>query len=618
MASVIHRLPDHIANQIAAGEVIQRPASAVKELLENAVDAGATQIRLIVRDAGKELVQVIDDGSGMSEADALVCFERHATSKIAVVEDLFHIRTMGFRGEALASIAAVSQVELKTRTEDNPLGVRLEVENSRVVRQEPVSWPRGTSIAMKNLFFSVPARRHFLRSNSTELRHIVEEFLHVALAFPAIAFRFDCNGQELYHLAATGLKQRILHVLGNQYQEKLVAVSEKTDYMELSGFVGKPDAARKTRGDQYLFVNGRFIRSGYLHHAITTAFSGLIAPDSHPLYTLYIELDPTRVDINVHPTKQEIKFEDERIIYAFVQSAVKHALARFSIAPTLDFTLNPEMERLSSLAQPVTPETRRQAAATDIFRTFTQKHQAHVLGGGSGYAAQPAAGRTETAFPAMPSPAAREAEPSPGVPASSSVWNEEEPQPRPAQQIHGRYILQQIKSGFILVDQQAAHERVLYERYAQALANRPLASQQSLFPETLTLPPSDALSLEEMLPELRALGYDIQASGPHTFVIHGVPGDLQSGGEKQSLEALLEQFKHFSPSLTIDKREKMIRSLAAQHAIRSGQPMSAPEMQNLIDRLFACEQPQLTPGGEATFLIFRLEDLAAMFSGRRD
>ena len=614
MAETIHRLPDHIANQIAAGEVIQRPASAVKELLENAVDAGASHIRLIVKDAGKELVQVIDNGCGMSEADALRCFERHATSKITRIEDLYHILTMGFRGEALASIAAVAQVELKTCTEDGTLGIRLETDNSKIIRQEPVSWPKGTSIAMKNLFFSVPARKHFLKSNATELRHIVEEFLHVALAFPAITFQFDCNGQELYHLRETGIKQRVLQVLGNQYNEKLVAVSEKTDYLNVTGFVGKPETAKKTRGDQYLFVNNRFIRSGYLHHAIMGAFSGLIAADSHPLYILYIELDPTRVDINVHPTKQEIKFEDERLVYAFIASAVKHALARFSITPTLDFTLDPGIENLSSITQPVTEETKQQTTSTDIFRTFTQKHQAHVLGSGrfpeGGYGKQPL---RDTSFPEMPPDSASGQDQVQEFPSSPEMWNDAEPQPRSPQQIHGRYMLQQIKSGFILIDQQAAHERVLYERYAQALTQHPLPSQQSLFPEKLELSSPDALMLQEMLPELHCLGYDIEPFGKDTFVIHGIPGDLQAGGEKQSIEALLEQFKHFASDAKIDKREKMIRSLALQHAIKPGQSMSPQEMQNLIDRLFACNEPQATPGGKGTFLIFRLEELAGMF-----
>jgi DNA mismatch repair protein MutL len=345
-------LPDNIANQIAAGEVIQRPASAVKELLENAVDAGATQIKLIINDAGKSLVQVIDNGIGMSETDARMCFERHATSKILSIEDLFRIRTMGFRGEALASIAAVAQVELKTKRAEDETGVYIEIENSAVKRQEPVAVPKGTSIAMKNLFFNVPARRNFLKSNAAELRHIVDEFSRVALAFPEVYFSLVSNGQEVFHLESGTLKQRIVQLLGNSYQTKFVTVKEETDYLNIYGFVGKPDAAKKTRGDQFFFINNRFIRSAYLNHAVANAYQEMIAVDSFPMYALFIDLDPAHVDVNVHPTKQEIKLEDEKIVYAFVQSAVKHALAQFSITPTLDFDLDPSIQQLSSVQQP--------------------------------------------------------------------------------------------------------------------------------------------------------------------------------------------------------------------------------------------------------------------------
>ncbi len=324
MADRIQLLPDNIANQIAAGEVIQRPASAVKELLENAVDAGATEIKLLVNDAGKALLQVIDNGSGMSETDARMCFERHATSKIKSIDDLFRIRTMGFRGEALASIAAVAQVELRTRRTDDEVGTCINIENSVVVRQEPVATAIGTSISMKNLFFNIPARRNFLKSNPAEMRHIIDEFIRVAMAFPHVFFSLTSNGQQVFHLEGGSLKQRILQVLGNTYNSKLVAVKEETDYLNIHGFVGKPETAKKTRGDQYFFVNSRFIKSPYLNHALTGAFQQMIPVDSFPMYVLFIELDPEQVDVNVHPTKQEIKFEDEKLVYAFVQAAVKH------------------------------------------------------------------------------------------------------------------------------------------------------------------------------------------------------------------------------------------------------------------------------------------------------
>src|SRR5215213_9748858 len=353
---IIQLLPDNIANQIAAGEVIQRPASAVKELMENAVDAGATSIQLIVNDAGKSIVQVIDNGKGMSDTDARMCFERHATSKINTIDDLFHIRTMGFRGEALASIAAVAQVELKTRRAEDEVGTCIEIENSVVKRQEPAGLPVGTSIAMKNVFFNVPARRNFLKSNAAEMRHIVDEFMRVALAFPGVFFSLTGRGQEIFHLEKGSLKQRIVQVMGQHYNARLVTVQEKTDYLNIYGFVGKPDTAKKTRGDQYFFVNNRFIRSAYLNHAVMSAFKEMIAADSFPLYTLFIDLDPAQIDINVHPTKQEIKFEDEKIVYAFVQAAVKHALAQFSITPTLEFDLDASIQQLDSVSKPFTEE----------------------------------------------------------------------------------------------------------------------------------------------------------------------------------------------------------------------------------------------------------------------
>ena len=379
MPDKILLLPDNIANQIAAGEVIQRPASAVKELLENAVDAGATEIKLILQDSGKALVQVIDNGSGMSETDARMSFERHATSKIQTIEDLFHIRTMGFRGEALASIAAVAQVELKTKRTEDETGTYIAIENSLVQKQEPIAMANGTSIAMKNLFFNVPARRNFLKSNAAEMRHIIDEFTRVALSFPHVFFSLIANGQQIFHLEAGSLKQRIIQLLGNTYNAKLVSVKEETDYMNIYGFVGKPETAKKTRGDQYFFVNNRFIKSAYLNHAVMSAYQQMIAGDSFPMYVLFIDLEPTQVDVNVHPTKQEIKFEDEKIVYAFVQAAVKHALAQFSVTPALDFDLDSSIQQLPSIQQPFTEERKSAATSTSIFKGFTEKHQAHFI-----------------------------------------------------------------------------------------------------------------------------------------------------------------------------------------------------------------------------------------------
>src|ERR1700712_1961583 len=368
-----------MAIQLAAGEVIQGPASAVKELLENAVDAGATEIKLIVTEAGKNLIQVVDNGKGMSETDARMCFERHATSKISNIEDLFKIKTMGFRGEALASIAAVAQVELKTKRAEDDAGTCIEIENSQVTKQEPIAANTGTSIAMKNVFFNVPARRNFLKSNAAETRHIIDEFIRVSMAFPEIFFSLTSNGQEVFHLEKGSLKQRIVQILGNNYNSKLVAVQEQTDYLNIYGFVGKPETAKKTRGDQYFFVNNRFIKSAYLNHAVMNAFQDIITADSFPAYVLFIDLDPAQIDINVHPTKQEIKFEDEKIVYAFVHAAIKHALAQFSITPTLEFDLDINIQQLDAVSKPFTHDKQAAAASSELYRDFTQKNQAHFI-----------------------------------------------------------------------------------------------------------------------------------------------------------------------------------------------------------------------------------------------
>jgi DNA mismatch repair protein MutL len=381
---IIQLLSDHIANQIAAGEVIQRPASAVKELLENAIDAGATEVQLVLKDAGKELVQVIDNGSGMTPTDARMSFERHATSKIRNINDLFSIRTMGFRGEALASIAAVAQVEMKTRKQDSDTGSQLIIEATEVKKQEPCAAPVGTSIMVKNLFFNVPARRHFLKSNTTEYRHIVDEFTRVALAHPQIAFRLWHNGAEQYHLEAGNLKTRIKGLLGNSYEKNLVPVEENTEFLNISGFIGKPEAATRTRGMQFFFINNRFIRSPYLHHALVQAYEGLIEKEAFPFYVLFLEIDPARVDVNVHPTKQEVKFEDDKLMYAYLNAAVKHALAKYNIAPSLDFTLSPEIQQLSSVQLPVTQDTKQETEKGYIFNKFTKKNQAHKAACASG------------------------------------------------------------------------------------------------------------------------------------------------------------------------------------------------------------------------------------------
>lgn len=619
MSDIIHLLPDNIANQIAAGEVIQRPSSAVKELLENAVDAGATEIKLIVSDSGKALVSVVDNGKGMSETDARMAFERHATSKIQKIEDLFSIKTMGFRGEALASIAAVAQVELKTRRAEDELGTFIEIENSSVIKQEPCAAPVGTTISMKNLFFNVPARRNFLKSNAAEMRHIVDEFIRVAMAFPEIFFSLTNNGQQVFHLEAGTLKQRIVQILGANYNAKLVSVKENTDYMDIYGFVGKPETAKKTRGDQYFFVNNRFIKSAYLNHAVNSAFDSMIAKDSFPGYVLFIDLDPSFVDINVHPTKQEIKFEDEKIVYAFVQAAVKHALAQFSIAPSLDFTLNAEIQGLDSVSKPFTEEKKQTTVSSNLYQTFTGKHQAHKIEPNEKselrhwkeFFTKPNDAKPVSSFDSNNSQTTNAEWETTGKQQAS--LNLQLQTNNPYIQLHNTYIIATSNTGFMLVHQQHAHERVLYERYTTQTHSQKPATQKSLFPVSLELATPDAVLLEDLLPEISALGYEIEPFGTNTFVIQGTPADVAQGNEKHSVELLLEQFKHFSSDIKYSKREKLVRCMSRQQAIKAGQSLTQQEMKVLLEELFACTTPNITPTGNPTYLEFKEDYLDRMF-----
>jgi len=622
LSDTIHLLPDHIANQIAAGEVIQRPASAVKELMENAVDAGATQIKLIVNDAGKALIQVIDNGKGMSVSDAQNAFARHATSKISTIEDLFQIRTMGFRGEALASIAAVAQVSLKTKKSEDELGTLVEIENSKVTACSSIAQETGTSISMKNLFFNVPARRNFLKSNAAELKHIIEEFTRVALSFPEIFFSLTSNGQDVYHWEGGSFKQRAIQVLGNNYQTKLVTVGEQTDYLTVSGFVGKPETARKTRSDQYFFVNRRFIKSAYLHHAVANAFEGLLPKDSYPSYIIYIDVDPSQIDINVHPTKQEIKFEDDKIVYAFVQAAVKHALAQFSVAPSLDFSLDANIQQLDAIQKPFTTDKIQTATSNSLYAGFTQKNQAHFI---------PKSSRDNdtdwksffTNIPSTSSDTSKISETTTStesyiVKASSmGLYKEEEGlsviEDALLLQLHNTYIIAPTQSGCIILHQQLAHERVLYEKYQKANTH-PHATQKSLFPVVLELSPSDAILLDEMLEDLSIIGYEIESFGSNSFIIQGIPADVLSGNEKNAIELLLEQFKHFTGEVKYSKREKLIRCMSRQMAIKAGQSLSQKEMHSIIQSLSDCDIPNVTASGAPTYIELKESYLDGLFS----
>ncbi|HXR84596.1 MAG TPA: DNA mismatch repair endonuclease MutL [Hanamia sp.] len=617
MADIINLLPENIANQIAAGEVIQRPASAVKELLENAVDAGATEIKLFVNDAGKALVQVIDNGKGMSETDARMCFERHATSKIKNIDDLFQIKTMGFRGEALASIAGVAQVELKTKKTGESVGTFIEIENSIVKSQQPVATNEGTNISMKNLFFNVPARRNFLKSNASELRHIVDEFIRVAMSFPSLFFSLSSNGQEVFHLEKGSLKQRIIQILGNNYSAKLVSVKEETDYINIYGFVGKPETAKRTRGDQYFFVNNRFIKSAYLNHAVMNAFSDMIPKDSFPMYTLFIDIDPSRLDINVHPTKQEIKFEDEKLIYAFVQSAVKHALAQYSVTPTLDFDLDASIQQTDAVSKPFTSEKQSYATGTSLYNTFTKKNQAHFIESKADLGKwNDSLLKQNYSEPFSQNDLEKNIVEKEDF-FSSSYKREVTPNKKPTStdyvQVHKSFIVAQNENGFIVIHQQNAHERILYERFTEALKGKPIAIQRSLFPAAIELAPQDAVLLTELLSDLNILGYQIEPFGNNSFIIQGSPADVPDGNEKEALEKVLEQYKHFNMDMSFSKREKLLRSMAWQQSIKAGTFLSEKEMEVLVEDLFNCSISNTTPNGKPVFLEFKKDELDKLF-----
>lgn len=613
MSDIIKLLPDHLANQIAAGEVIQRPASAVKELVENAVDAGADAIQLVLKDAGKELIQVVDNGKGMSAMDARMSFERHATSKIRKIEDLFEVRTKGFRGEALASIAAVAQVSLKTRQADDALGTLIDIASSSVTVQEPVAYTKGTSIAVKNLFYNVPARRHFLRSNTTELKHVLDEFIRIALAHPEISFKFTHNGVEQYNLHSGNLKQRVLALLGNSIDKHLIPVEEDTDLIRINGFIGKPEAATRTRGNQFFFINNRFIKSPYLNHAVTTAFEGLIAKETFPTYILFLEIDPRKVDVNVHPTKQEVKFDDDKIMYAYLQSAVKFALNKFNVAPSIDFSLNTEIQDLDALKIPLSAQRQQAVEQGYLYHKFTKGGQAHFI--------EKQEDRREWQrqqnpfFPEMPSMGLSAVAPDevPAIVSQAPLINDDVIEEGSSKSViqWQEYLVTTMKSGILLLHQKRALERILYERLSERMAAKAPVSQQLLFPIELSFNPADALLLTEVLSDLYLLGYDIKP-GPalHSFEVLGVPPDVPGGQEQRILEAVLEQLKHESAHIEDVSKNVIIRTMAKRMAVPS--MMQKEQMQSLIDELFACEQPQYTPDGSLIFRILTQNEVNSM------
>lgn len=596
---IIKLLPDSVANQIAAGEVIQRPASVVKELMENALDAGATQIDLYIKDAGRTSITVIDNGCGMSETDARLCFERHATSKIKKAEDLFLIKTMGFRGEALASIAAVAQVEMMTRRADDELGTKILIEGSVVKEQLPKPMSVGTNFTVKNLFFNIPARRNFLKSNEVEMRHITDEFFRVAMMNPEVGFSLTSNEKEIYHLPKGNLKQRIVGLCGKDYDKKLLPVQQETETATINGFIVKPEFLRKTRGEQYFFVNKRFIKHAYLHHAIENAYQELIPKDCFPGYFIDIEIDPKEIDINIHPTKTEVNFQDVKLVYAILHSAVRKAIGQNNLAPMLDFDVTPDLGfdlgEASRMDQPVVepkidfnpsfnpfksqPQTRHSSGNWKILYEDNNDTVASNINKISDFD---------------------------DVNMATVVDNR-----NLYIQLQQSYIVTTMKSGLLIVDQHLAHMRILYEKYLREMENsmEMSASQQELFPQHITLGANDASLLREIMPDLEKIGFRIQQMNATTFIINGTPADSKNNDAVTLLEKILDMYKTNIVDLKLDKKLNLARTLASQLAIKSGQSLNPIEMQDLIDRLFACAVAEVSPDGKKIYTILNVNEL---------
>ncbi|MCF6182805.1 DNA mismatch repair endonuclease MutL [Lutibacter sp.] len=604
MSDIIQLLPDHVANQIAAGEVVQRPASVVKELLENAIDANATSIKLIIKEAGKILIQVIDNGFGMSITDARLCFERHATSKIKKAEDLFNLHTKGFRGEALASIAAVAQVDLKTNQTDNQSGTHIRIEGNKVLYQETIAFSKGTSIAVKNLFYNIPARRNFLKSNSVETRHIINEFQRVALAHPAITFSFYHNDSEVYNLTSGNLRQRIVAILGKKTNEKLVPINEKTEVVEIEGFVTKPEFAKKKRDEQFFFVNNRFIKSPYLNHAVQSAFENLIAPGLQPTYFLYLKVPTNSIDINIHPTKTEIKFEDEKTIYAIIRATIKHSLGQYNIAPVIDFNRDASFD---------TPYTFKNKASStpkievnpdfNPFKTNIQKdYKFHYKKD------------NHTQWESLYNDAINKNENSVENSLADTTLFKNENSSNQTFQIHHKYIICNIKSGIVYIHQNLAHQRILYEEFLEKITVEGALSQQLLFPLEISFSKSEIKLIKEIKEDLENCGFLFDKILEDTIVVKGIPTSIIESQISIILEQLLEDIKNDVPNSSFSQLDVMAKSLAKSLAVKTGQYLTTLEQQELIDKLFLCKQPDVSPYGKKAFVTIKLDEIDKNFN----
>lgn len=614
---IVHLLPDSVANQIAAGEVVQRPASVVKELMENAIDAGARNIQVILKNVGKAVIQVIDDGKGMSPMDARMAFERHATSKISSAQDLFSIRTLGFRGEALPSIASVAEVELKTRQEGEELGTCIFIAASELKSQEAVSMPQGTNIAVKNLFYNIPARRKFLKSDTTELRNTTTEFLRVALTYPGIALTLVNNGNTIYNLPASGLRQRIVNVFGKSINSRLINIDCETGLVDITGFICSPEQARKTYGEQFFFVNNRFMKHPFFHKAVMEAYSGLISPECIPSYFIYFQVDPSSIDVNIHPTKTEIKFQNETDFFQILMAGIKEALGKFNITPPLDFdtegsldylpqessgeknyvpriSINPGYNPFNYTSGKITPEDAGFEQAAKMSSHHREKVPANwdILFDGIKEKEEP----VQTVIPEMSEIV------QPLIQTASCFF-----------QIKGRYIVTPVQSGLMLIDQKRAHERVLFEKYLDTLASHQTTGQKSLFPEVLELSASDFMLIGELLPDLEYLGFELNVFGKNCYAIHATPPNLSYTHAKEVLIELIEHYKNTEGSIREKMQERVVSALAKASAIGYNIPLTCEEMREMTEQLFACKHHHFTADGKTILHILKYEDVNSWF-----
>ena len=613
MADIIQLLPDHVANQIAAGEVVQRPASLVKELLENAIDAKATSITLLIKDAGKTLVQVTDNGIGMSVTDARLSFERHATSKIKSAEDLFNLHTKGFRGEALASIAAIAHVELKTKTENSEIGTHLTIEGSKVISQDPAVVPKGTTISVKNLFYNIPARRNFLKSNPVETRHIIDEFHRVALAHPNVAFQMLHNGSDVFNLPSTNSRQRIVNIFGSKTNEKLVPVHEETEILKIEGFVLKPEFGKKSRGEQFFFVNDRFIKSPYLHHAVSSAFEGLMKNDVHPGYFLFMEVDPHSIDINIHPTKTEIKFDDEHSIYAMLRATVKHSLGQFNIAPVLDF------ERDKGFDTPYEYSKKSPTAPSiEVDRDFNPFKEKPKQGNINFPFKREQSASWESLYVGLNDETSavsglQDIEFESEEVTGSLFENSETETGQTTFQLQNKYIVSPLKNGMMVIHQNLAHQRILYEELLKNITVKEAVSQQLLFPLQLHFSKPDLEIIEKVREQLEHTGFIFSEIREETIEISGIPVMILESHVVNLLSQLVHDIKEEVPESGFSQNDMLAKSMAASMAIKTGVSLNREEREHLINQLFACKEPSVSPNNKLVFTTMDVSDLDKKF-----